>query len=331
MANTEIPVHFVKGDDPALILDAMSNLLRELAGDDAFAIEDVSDAEEPVAAAVDAGRTVPFLADRRVIVLRDVGRFRSEELAPLFEYLDDPSPTAVLVLVAGGGQTNAKLTAAVRKVGHVTDVSVPTGKGRNSWILDQIHAARLKLERSAVDQLAAHLGEDTGRLPGLLTLLSAAYGDGAKIGVDELEPFLGDAGGVAPWDLTDAIDSGSTELAISQLHRMLGAGDRHPLVVMATLHRHYASMLRLDGAGVATENQAAEVLGIKPYPAKKALTQSRKLGHAGLVRAIELLADADLDLRGNTAWPEELVLEVLVARLSRLGPRAASARSGARR
>ena len=326
MASTDVAVHFVKGDDPALILDALGRLLRDLAGDDAFAVEDVSDAEDPVAAAVDAGRTLPFLADRRVIVLRDIGRFRSEELASLFEYLDDPSPTAVLVLVAGGGQTNAKLTAAVRKVGHVTDVTVPSGKGRSSWILDQIAEARLKLERGAVDQLTAHLGEDTGRLPGVLALLSAAYGAGAKIGVDELEPFLGDAGGVAPWDLTDAIDAGATELAITHLHRMVGAGERHPLVVMATLHRHYASMLRLDGSGVTSENEAAELLGIKPYPAKKALTQCRRLGHAGLVRAIGLLADADLDLRGASGWPEELVLEVLVARLSRLKPRTAASR-----
>jgi DNA polymerase-3 subunit delta len=99
---------------------------------------------------------------------------------------------------------------------------------------------------------------------------------------------------------------------------------------MATLHRHYASMLRLDGSGVTTENEAAEVLGVKPYPAKKALNQARKLGSAGLRRAIELLAAADLDLRGASAWPEELVLEVLVARLSRLAPRPA-ARAGGRR
>jgi DNA polymerase-3 subunit delta len=112
---------------------------------------------------------------------------------------------------------------------------------------------------------------------------------------------------------------------------MIGAGDRHPLVVMATLHRHYASMLRLDGSGATNENEAADLLGTKPYPAKKALTQARRLGTAGLKRAIELLAAADLDLRGATGWPEELVLEVLVARLSRLGPRTASARSGSRR
>ncbi len=329
MSSPDVPVHFIKGDDASLVLDAVSRLLSELAGDDPFAVEDVSDAEDPVAAAVDAGHTPPFLADRRIIVLRDVGRFRSEELGPVLEYLDDPSATTVLVLVAGGGQTSTRLTNAVRRVGHVTDVTVPSGKGRSSWLNDQVATGPVKVDRAAADLLNAHLGEDMGRLPGLLTMLGAAYGEGARVGVDELTPFLGEAGGVAPWDLTDAIDAGATELALGQLHRMLAAGERHPLVVMATLHRHYAAMLGLDGSGATTENEAAELLGVKPYPAKKALTQSRRLGHAGLRRALELLAAADLDLRGASAWPEELVLEVLVARLSRLAPRA-TARPGTR-
>jgi DNA polymerase-3 subunit delta len=328
-----VAAHFVKGDDAGLVLDAVSKLLGELAGDDAFAVEDVSDAEDPVAAAVDAGRTLPFLGDRRVVVLRDIGRFRSEELAPLLAYLDDPSPTTVMVLVAGGGQTSSRLTNAVRKVGHITDVSVPTGRGRATWLGEHLAATTLKFDRAAADLLSDHLGEDVGRLPGLLATLTAAYGDGARIDVEDLAPFLGEAGGVAPWDLTDAIDAGDTQLAVAQLHRMMEAGDRHPLVIMATLHRHYASMLRLDGSGATNENAAAEVLGVKPYPAKKALTQARRLGIAGLRRAVELLAAADLDLRGASAWPEELVLEVLVARLSRLGPRpsAAASRSRARR
>ncbi|MGH9261552.1 MAG: hypothetical protein ACRD08_16935, partial [Acidimicrobiales bacterium] len=54
------------------------------------------------------------------------------------------------------------------------------------------------------------------------------------------------------------------------------------------------------------------------FPARKALSQARKLGHDRVVRAIDLLAVADLDLRGGKAWPDDLVLEVLVARLARL-------------
>ena len=52
------------------------------------------------------------------------------------------------------------------------------------------------------------------------------------------------------------------------------------------------------------------------FPARKALSQARRLGSKGLRRSVELLAAADLDLRGAQAWPDELVVEVLVARLA---------------
>jgi DNA polymerase-3 subunit delta len=86
----------------------------------------------------------------------------------------------------------------------------------------------------------------------------------------------------------------------------------------STLHSHFARILRLDGADVTGEKQAAELLGIKgsTFPARKALGQARKLGHDRVVRIIDLLAQADLDLRGGKAWPDHLVLEVLVARVA---------------
>ena len=39
------------------------------------------------------------------------------------------------------------------------------------------------------------------------------------------------------------------------------------------------------------------------------------MGHGAVARAIQLLADADLALKGAVDWPAEVVLEVLVARL----------------
>ena len=125
---------------------------------------------------------------------------------------------------------------------------------------------------------------------------------------------------MAPWDLTDAVDKGDAATALTHLHRLVHGGDRHPLVVLATLHRHFGQMLRLDGAGVRNEQDAAALLGMKgsTFPAKKALTQSRRLGGPKIQRAIALLAEADLDLRGQKAWPEDLVMEVLVARLCQL-------------
>jgi DNA polymerase-3 subunit delta len=86
------------------------------------------------------------------------------------------------------------------------------------------------------------------------------------------------------------------------------------------LHRHYQAMLRLDGSGVTSPDEAAARLGMRSaYPAKKALEQGRRLGPGGISRAVTLLGDADLDVRGRSALPPETVLEVLVGRLSRLG------------
>jgi DNA polymerase-3 subunit delta len=331
-----LPVYLVRGDDEGLRGQAVRELVRQLVGDDdpAFVVEDhqPSTDEADTAAIADAAQTPPFLTARRVVVVRDVGAYGSEALGPLLRYLADPLPTTTVVLVAGEKAVRAKsLLDVVRKVGHIVEAGVPAQRGgRSSWLGERLKEAPLRLEAAAVALLDGHLGEDLGRLTNLLEALAAAYGRGARVGVADLEPFLGEAGGVPPWELTDALDGGRTPQAIEVLHRMMRAGERHPLQLLSTLHAHYARMLRLDGAGVADEQAAAAVLGIKgsTFPAKKALTQGRRLGSAGVAEAVRLLAEADLDLRGfERVWPDELVMEVLVARLSRLNPRASGART----
>lgn len=319
-AETSLHAWLVKGDDPALVGEEVRRLVAELAGGDPMAVEELSGEDATPAAIADACSTPPFLAERRVVVAREVGRFVTEELAPVLAWLADPLPTTALVLTGGGGQVSTRLVNAVRKVGKVVDAGAGTGRARDQWLAARLKAAPVRLDARAAAALGRHLGEDVGRLTTLLDALAAAYGEGARVGEAELQPFLGEAGGVAPWALTDAIDKGDAAAALAQLHRMLGAGDRHPLAVMASLHRHYAAMLRLDGAGVADEQTAAALLGTAPFPARKALDQARRLGPNGVARAITLLADADLGLRGATALPGTVVMEVLVARLSRLRP-----------
>jgi len=326
------PVVLLKGDDPALLAEAVSDAIDDaLDGEDrSLAAEELDGEDVSVGAVVDAAMTPPFLTSRRVIVVRDIGRFTSDALEPLVEYLAHPLETTSLVLVAGGGQTSARLLNAIKKAGRVIDAATPrAGKARTAWVTDRLKASPLVFDAAAGARILEHLGEDLGRLPSLIDLLVSTYGPGARVGVADVEPFLGGAGVVAPWDLTDAIDRGDTAASLSALQRLLAGGERHPLVVMATLHRHYAAMLRLDGSGIRTENEAAAVLGMAPFPARKVLTQAGRLGSKGIARAIELLARADLDLKGLREWPDYLVLEVLVARLTRLattGPAAGRAR-----
>ncbi len=319
-------VHLITGDDESLLLVAVSDLVHRLVGggDRSLMVDEFDDDDYEVGAVVDAAQTPPFLTEMRIVVARGVGRFSADEVAPLVTYLGDPLPSTELVLVAGGGRLAKALTDGVKKSGGlVTDTAPPArARERGGWFEDQVTAAGLKLDQPALALLASWLGEDAGRVQGILETLASAYGDSRTLKVVDVEPFLGEAGGVPPWDLTDAIDRGDTTKALLLLHRMMRAGERHPLQVMAILHSQYTKLLTLDGAAANDESSAAAVLGIKPgFPAKKALDQYRKLGNGGVVRAIGLLAQADLDLRGAKEWPDELIMEVLVARLSRLSRR----------
>jgi DNA polymerase-3 subunit delta len=99
---------------------------------------------------------------------------------------------------------------------------------------------------------------------------------------------------------------------------MTEAGGLSAVEVVFSLHRHYSNMLALDGAPISSGEEAAQLLGVSSaFVGKKALEQSRRLGSARIGQAIQLLADADLDVKGATGLPPELVVEILVARLSR--------------
>jgi len=223
--------------------------------------------------------------------------------------------------VGGGGKPAPKLVEAAKQAGGVVETRVD-GRDSKSWLRERAAASGVRLDAAAEGLLLAHLGEDLSRSLGLLEVLRAVYGEGARIGVPDLEPYLGEAGSVAPWELTDAIDKGDTATALAVLHRMLAAGERHPLVVLASLHRHISAMLRVDGPGITTEAEAAAALGIakgrSTYPAKKALTQLRRIGSGAVAEMSGLIADAEVALKGASARPEAAVLEVLVARLCRL-------------
>jgi len=318
------PAFLVKGSDPSLVAQAAHALVERLVdgGDPSMMVEEFGGPgvdQFDVGMVIDACTTPPFLVERRVVVVREAGQIVAADAKRLAAYLADPLETTALVLVAGGGALSQTLTKAVGATGEVIDTSVGTGRARSQWLADHLKGGPVRLDAGAQARLGEHLGSDMGRLAGLLDTLAAAYGPGATVTAIDLEPFLGEAGALAPWDLTDAIDAGRTAPALEVLHRMLYAGESHPLVILALLHKHYRQMLRLDGSGVTSPEQAAEVLGIKSaFPAKKALAQANRLGTARIARAVHLLAEADLDLRGTTGLAGELVVEVLVARLSRL-------------
>ena len=114
-----VRIRLVKGADDTIRGDAVRDLTNELLGDlDAgFALDRVEGDDYEIATAVDAAQTAPFLTDRRVVVVRHLGRFNVDDLAPVLQYLADPLPSTELILVwERGSEKGAKLSPVPKKL-----------------------------------------------------------------------------------------------------------------------------------------------------------------------------------------------------------------------
>jgi len=337
---------YVRGDDPILRAEVIDALVeRVLDGQDrTLALEEftipgrASDGDEVggtegrnavVGNAIDAASSPAFMTDRRVIVLRDVGGLTAAEAGPLVAYLGDPLPTTVVILVAGGGRVAPGITKIVKASGEELG---PATEDVAGVLSERAQAAGIKLQPDAVRAVTARFGEDAGRVPQLVELLASTFGDGARLGADDVEPYLGEAGAVPVYELTNAIEAGDVAGSLELLDRMLTVTSAsqpkpmHPLQVLSMLHNQVRRLALLDDPSIRTDNDAVVALGgkVKPYPVKKALAMSRRWGSERIRTAYDALAEADLQMKGASAIPERTVIEMLVARLAGM-----SARSGA--
>src|SRR6185436_19177186 len=78
-------VHMVTGSDESILRAAVTDLVHELVGDGdrSLMVDEFEGEDYELRSVVDAAQTAPFLTERRVVVARDVGRFATDELAPL--------------------------------------------------------------------------------------------------------------------------------------------------------------------------------------------------------------------------------------------------------
>jgi DNA polymerase-3 subunit delta len=345
-----VTLHLILGDDPVLIGEAVTAAIDELIGDGdrGLMLEVLGEGEYKnddgaydSLRLIDAVRTPPFLTDKRVVVGRQASRFsRKDDYGPLVSMLAEPLDTTDLVLVWEKGvdpkvEKMPALPKALKEAveiagGVVVKTTAGRGKEAGVWLRDHLGASSLEFDRQAVTALEELIGDDRGRVVGILRTLEGALGADGSVSADDIATYGGsEKGGTVPWALDDAIDKGDVAAALELLTRLIpydgSPSDRNGAAfrLMATLHKRYSNMLRLDGAGVGSDKDAAVLLGMKgsTFPAKKAMQQSRKLGTEKLAHAIELLATADMQLRGTVDWPSELVMEVLVARLASLSGR----------
>jgi len=316
------PVVVVTGEDDAMIASEVRLVLEELVGerDPSLVVEEVASLggeELDVGKIIDAYTTPPFLIDRRVVVVRDAGRLDAEGAKRLLAALDPPPPGAAVVLVKGSKAVPASLVKKAKDLGKVFDVSVRKTQQRRDFVAEHLRHGSVRLSPAAQKLLDQHLGEELSRMDGILETLSAAYGEGVTVDDQMLAPFLGTQGSIPIFGLTDALESGSISAALGIVDRMMGPGGISGHELLAAIDNHLSRAARLQGSDVRSGDDAAAILKIHAYPAKKSLNLARQLDLESLAHALSLVVQADLDLKGQSGLDERVVIEILVARLTR--------------
>ncbi len=322
----------VVGSDATMVYDAVRGVVAaELGGLDAaaaledFTARDATAGESLVGRLLDALYTPAMLVERRVVVVRDAQHLTADEAAPVIAWMANPSSSTVLILAVVGAKSNK----FVKSADEVIDVNVGTRS------VDRVEFAAAKfveygvgVDAALAKRIVERIGDEVARVDALARTLRAIYGT-APLTYQQLEPYLGDAGDVPEWDLTDALDAGDAARAIGVARRMLDSRGRAGLQVVNILQRYYLRLARLEGAAARNADEAAALLGINRFPAGKALGAAQRLGAERVAEAVHLVTRADLDLKGGADYGRRddgsdvdatdlTVIEVLVARLARL-------------
>ena len=187
-----------------------------------------------VAGIVDAVRTLPMMAPRRVVVVMQAEmviapRRESEAAAGAIERLEElvknPDPTATLVLVASAVDKRSRVFRTLQKHATVVECGVlETAADAERWVQTRVAAAGAAIDPAAARLVAQRAGVDVRRLRAdVERLLLYALGQ-KQITVEDVRVVTGPAALQDDWAMTNAIEAGETGEALRQLALIMDAG-----------------------------------------------------------------------------------------------------------
>jgi DNA polymerase-3 subunit delta len=308
LARGELRSAYLVAGDEALLRDDAVAALREacLGGaEPAFDLERLEGARSAPSQLLDAVRTLPVLAARRLVLLLEPEGGRAERgLADAIEGAVAAAASAagaVLVVVAAAADRRARW---VKAFGDARiDCEAPR-RQREVVEFVRAEAARqgLRLEGGAAELLAERVGPALLVLRGEIAKAALLAGPGAPVTRAHVAAAAADVAEEPLWDLADAIAEGRAGDALASLARLRRGGAPAP-VVLGALASHYRRLLRVRCGG--------SVPG-PPFVQRKLAGQARRSSERRLEAALRALHRTDLALKGEGGLAPELALERLV-------------------
>jgi DNA polymerase-3 subunit delta len=333
------PLYLVVGEERYLSSIVVSEIRKAvLGGVDLGLNEDNFDADATdVDAVLSAARTLPMMAKRRLVVVRQVerwepkgdakeskgrdskppdGKVRVQALDRLVEYAGNASPSTTLVLVAAKLDSRRRFSLLAKKEGFAVECDTPPRATLPSWLARRARERQKTLGPGVGELLADLAGPDLARLDDAIERLSLYVGAENEITEDAVADAIVGVKPSSVWELVGAVGRRDAGGALAAFARIYDPKDRG-LPLLGTLAWSTRQLIRFQAATARglSPPDAAKHAGAPPFKAQDLAEQSRRLPADELERWMAALTDVDLALKGGSKRPAQAILESLLLTL----------------
>lgn len=242
---------------------------------------------------IDLAETMPFFAERRLIIVENSGFFKnaSPELA---DYIKTMPETACFIFVETEVDRRGKLYKAVKSAGRTVELGRQDEKTLLLWIAGAIKREGKQIRESTIRYLISRTGDDMENLSHELEKLFSYTLGRKEITADDVEAVCTVQITNRIFDMVEAVAVRNQKKALDYYYDLLALKEP-PMRILYLLSRQFKLLLQVKdllGKGYDKSTVAKEA-GVHPFAAGKYMQQCRSFSDKELLAILEDAADTE--------------------------------------
>jgi DNA polymerase III subunit delta len=270
---------------------------------------------DPVQSAVAAAEQLPMMSEMRVVRVRDFARLRQADEDILIRYLNNPSPTTVMIFIADDLDKRKKSSKVLLETCAVVEFSPLKDAEAKAWAKSRLKELKVSADDQVFSELIRLVGTDVQTLANELEKLASAAAATDRITLDHVDELIGRSRELSNFELADHLMAGNRKKALETLHRLLEDGAEPVMLVgliAGNFHRLALGKHLLARGG---REEVFRNISLPPFKRDSYISTLQRSTAAKIARGIQLTAAADLAIKTSQATPR-LQLEMLVCELA---------------
>lgn len=260
---------------------------------------------------IDQAETMPFFADRRLLVIEDSGFFKSASVE-LAEYLEQVPETTYFLFVESEVDKRQKMYKAVQKKGRIVEFAAQKEDTLIRWILGILKKENKNITRSSMELLLEKTGTDMNNIAMELEKLLNYTMDRDVITAEDIESICTTQTVNKIFDMINAVADGNRKKALDLYYDLLALKEP-PMRILFLLTRQFNLLMQtkeLQSTGYDAKTIAAK-LAIQPFVARNCTRQASAFSLEKLKMLVKSCVDAEEAVKtGNLN--EKLAVELIL-------------------